>query len=233
MLESCYKLLGLDMSATIDDVKKRYRELAKIYHSNKTSGNKELEEELKKITAAYRIIMLNMRDKCLEYEVKFEFKDEEIYNMPNEKIIVLIENINQNITKISFGIEKFNKSLISSYDLASLFDLQAKIITTKYKQALENLHTQKSVEKFQKWFLYYLIPKWKKNFEEKYLVKEQMLMETWENNVDSLADKVNYWTQKMKIARRDIDKLQQIRSDLYSKRSKLNQELKKRKQKKK
>jgi len=46
--------LGVTKSATKAEIKKAYRNLAKKYHPDKTNGNSELEENLKKFLKLMR-----------------------------------------------------------------------------------------------------------------------------------------------------------------------------------
>jgi molecular chaperone DnaJ len=51
-----YEVLGVPPTATISEIKKKYRELAIKYHPDKTGGNKEYEDKFKEISNAYRIV---------------------------------------------------------------------------------------------------------------------------------------------------------------------------------
>ncbi|MCP4253389.1 MAG: molecular chaperone DnaJ [Candidatus Scalindua sp.] len=54
--EDYYKVLGIDRSASPDDIKRAYRKLALKYHPDKNQGNKEAEEKFKIAAEAYEVI---------------------------------------------------------------------------------------------------------------------------------------------------------------------------------
>ena len=51
-----YKVLGVDKNATPDDIKRAYRKLAKRYHPDKNSGDKQAEEKFKEINEANEVL---------------------------------------------------------------------------------------------------------------------------------------------------------------------------------
>lgn len=51
-----YQLLGVNRSASADEIKKAYRKLAMQYHPDKNPGNKKAEEKFKEISEAYDVL---------------------------------------------------------------------------------------------------------------------------------------------------------------------------------
>ena len=51
-----YKALGVDKSATQDDIKKAFRKMAMKYHPDKNPGDKVAEEKIKEINEAYAVL---------------------------------------------------------------------------------------------------------------------------------------------------------------------------------
>ena len=51
-----YQVLGVEKSATEDDIKKTYRKLAVKYHPDKNPGDKTAEEKFREATEAYEIL---------------------------------------------------------------------------------------------------------------------------------------------------------------------------------
>lgn len=225
MLESYYKILGLDMNATFDEVKKRYHKLAKKYHPDMNPGDKEMEEEFKKISTAYQMISAFMQDRCLKYQKIAEYCSNMISDMSDEKIIEIIKLIEHNINEINDEINSVNKANLKLLTDSDIFDLQSKIITIKYQKSLEKLTSQKSIQKFQKWFLYYFIPNWKNSFEEKYLNEERELKNSWSKQIDDIVEKICYNKLQIKKNWDDIDQMKKMRKDFYARKSVLNKEL--------
>lgn len=62
-----YEVLGVQEDASLEDIKKAYRRLAKEYHPDSRGGDKAAEEQFKKISAAYSI--LSNKQKRHQYDV--------------------------------------------------------------------------------------------------------------------------------------------------------------------
>jgi molecular chaperone DnaJ len=61
-----YDILGVKKSATDEELKKAYRNLAKKYHPDKNKGNKEAENKFKEISEAYAV--LSDKEKRQQYD---------------------------------------------------------------------------------------------------------------------------------------------------------------------
>jgi curved DNA-binding protein len=56
IFQDYYKILGVDKTANEADIKKAYRRLAKLYHPDKTQGDKASEEKFKQVAEAYEVL---------------------------------------------------------------------------------------------------------------------------------------------------------------------------------
>src|SRR5256885_3648280 len=61
-----YDILGVKKTATDEEIKKAYRNLAKKYHPDKNKGNKEAENKFKEISEAYAV--LSDKEKREQYD---------------------------------------------------------------------------------------------------------------------------------------------------------------------
>jgi molecular chaperone DnaJ len=51
-----YSVLGVDRKASAEEIKKAYRKLARRYHPDRNSGDKQAEERFKEVSAAYDVL---------------------------------------------------------------------------------------------------------------------------------------------------------------------------------
>ena len=61
-----YEVLGIDKSASADDIKKAYRKKAKEFHPDLHPGDKECEQKFKEVNEAYEV--LSDADKRAKYD---------------------------------------------------------------------------------------------------------------------------------------------------------------------
>ena len=61
-----YKILGLNKSASAEEIKKAYRKMAMKYHPDHTKGDKAAEEKFKQISEAYAV--LSDKEKRKQYD---------------------------------------------------------------------------------------------------------------------------------------------------------------------
>lgn len=67
MARDYYSILGVNKSATAEEIKKAYRKLAVKFHPDKNPGNKDAEEKFKEINDAYEV--LSDADKRKKYDL--------------------------------------------------------------------------------------------------------------------------------------------------------------------
>ena len=61
-----YEVLGIEKSASADEIKRAYRKLAGKYHPDRNPGDKSAEEKFKEIGEAYEV--LSDSDKKARYD---------------------------------------------------------------------------------------------------------------------------------------------------------------------
>nr|BDT27586.1 J domain-containing protein [Bacteriovorax sp. HI3] len=103
-----YKVLGVEKTATLDNIKKSYRKLAKKYHPDLNPGNKEAEKKFKEISHAFDLIGTE------EAKAKFDRGETDEHRQHE------YEQYRTNRT--NNGNHRYSSSYSSDYDPENLFE---------------------------------------------------------------------------------------------------------------
>ncbi len=103
--EDYYKILGVEKSASGDDIKKAYRKLALKHHPDKNPNNKQAEERFKKISEAYAV--LSDPEKRKQYD---NFGSEGFRQQYTQEDIFRNFDLNEILRDMGFGGGVFGQS---------------------------------------------------------------------------------------------------------------------------
>jgi len=124
-----YEILGVGRDATQDEIKTRYRKLAKQYHPDKNPGNKAAEDTFKKISEAYAV--LSDPEKKKKFDM---FGSEKFHQQYSREDIFSGTNINDLLRDMGFG-DMFGGGGQARYGGAATQNLD---ITSKITISLED-----------------------------------------------------------------------------------------------
>lgn len=128
MIKDYYKILGLSISATQNEIKQSYRKLAVFWHPDRNSNPIAL-EKMKELNEAYEILSDENKRKSYnkiyqEYFinsqiVKYQGQSEKQYNEEKEKSVKQkyekeFNDLKEWTSNIQFSLKKFDKFLESS-----------------------------------------------------------------------------------------------------------------------
>lgn len=128
MIKDYYKILGLSISATQNEIKQSYRKLAVFWHPDRNSNTIAL-EKMKELNEAYEILSDENKRKSYnkiyqEYFinsqiVKYQGQSEKQYNEEKEKSVKQkyekeFNDLKEWTSNIQFSLKKFDKFLESS-----------------------------------------------------------------------------------------------------------------------
>ena len=128
MIKDYYKILGLSISATQNEIKQSYRKLAVFWHPDRNSNPIAL-EKMKEINEAYEILSDENKRKSYnkiyqEYFinsqiVKYQGQSEKQYNEEKEKSVKQkyekeFNDLKEWTSNIQFSLKKFDEFLESS-----------------------------------------------------------------------------------------------------------------------
>ncbi|MCR5288579.1 MAG: DnaJ domain-containing protein [Treponema sp.] len=80
-MEDLYQVLGVSKTASADEIKKAYRDLAFKYHPDRNPGDKDAEEQFKSISAAYSV--LGDEEKRAQYDQYGQYGSQNAYTQQN------------------------------------------------------------------------------------------------------------------------------------------------------
>ena len=76
-----YEILGVNKSASKDEIKKAYRKLALKHHPDKNKGNKASEEKFKEASEAYHVLSDDKRKSNYDQFGHAAFEEEEVKDL--------------------------------------------------------------------------------------------------------------------------------------------------------
>ena len=71
-IEEARRILGLAEAATLKEIKRAYRRLARRYHPDQSSEDNQDQDAMKKLNWAYKVL----EDYCRDY--KYSFREEDV-----------------------------------------------------------------------------------------------------------------------------------------------------------
>ncbi len=113
-LPDYYEILGVSCKASQEEIKRAYRQLAFKYHPDRNPGNPEAEEQFKKITEAYAILidpekrtnydrMRNSKSYFYDY-----YSQEEIFRsfFKSQEAMNFFKDLQQELAKMGFRFDE-------------------------------------------------------------------------------------------------------------------------------
>jgi hypothetical protein len=118
-----YKLLGIAHNASIDEIKKAYRQSALKYHPDKNPGNKAAEEMFKQVSRAYAVLSDAEERKAYDYKInqlraqqtnkqsnQRQQSNDGQYHLTPQAVLEVFQNLRKSVN--SLGRENLNHSAV-------------------------------------------------------------------------------------------------------------------------
>jgi len=98
-----YEELGVKQDATMDEIKRAYRQLAKKYHPDKNPGDEKAAKRFVRIAAAYEILAEEEKRKAYDASLNIGEKKRRLKNEAKYASTVNIDPMNMNEFENFFG----------------------------------------------------------------------------------------------------------------------------------
>ena len=115
MDKNYYKILGLDKSASKDEIKEAFKKAAILYHPDKNQGSRAAEEQFKLVNEAYQVLS--------DHHKKYIF-DQKLYAQT-----AVMQPVDQN----------YSYKFQTSYDFMGHFGDQGTVVKTKHNKEWSGL----------------------------------------------------------------------------------------------
>lgn len=113
-MKNYYEVLGVSRTASKETIKAEFKKLARKYHPDLNPGNKEAEENFKKINEAYGILnneeLRNKYDKQLNNQYETTTNNKNVKKDSTNKSNIDFENISKNFEDF-FGFNPKGKDI--------------------------------------------------------------------------------------------------------------------------
>src|SRR5437588_2236372 len=111
MKKNLYEILGISKNASLNEIKKAYRDIANLYHTDKNPSNKlKAQQKFKEATMAYNI--LSNKDKRKQYDKYGSDTSNYSYSYENVNMDNIFKNFEDLFTNRTYTYTNVKKTRI-------------------------------------------------------------------------------------------------------------------------